>query len=257
MLFPHLHKALFVISDFKMNAETIIRDEAIKFSRVIESYEHEYNGVKDFKSDLTTALYDYYDNIDKLIFLYEVAKQIDKSYEKHLLKCQFKDSPEKCPTNLFYIKSKYFTEQEIRELNPSFEFTILRPNINVDLAKENLVLLKDFPEAAKLFQSALDKLNESRFERNLLDDLRLSLEYVTKQVLNNSKSLENQLEPLGEFLKQTGTSKELTNMFRTLTDYYSKYQNTYVKHNDYIKEDEVDLLINLTSSFISFLINKK
>ncbi|MFZ1634368.1 MAG: hypothetical protein WAT43_10880 [Chitinophagales bacterium] len=240
-----------------MNAETIIRDEASKFSRVIEGYEHEYNGVNDFNSDLKTALYDYYDNLDKLIFLYEVAKQIDKAYEKHLLKCQHKDNPEMCSVNLFYIKCKYFTEQEIRELNPTFDFTILRPNINANLAKENLVLLKDFPEAAKLFQSALDKLNESRFERNLLDDLRLSLEYVAKQVLNNSKSLENQLEPLVEFLKQRGTSKELTNMFRTLTDYYSKYQNTYVKHSDSIKEDEVDLLINLTSSFMSFLINKK
>ncbi|MBK8344750.1 MAG: hypothetical protein IPL12_16560 [Bacteroidetes bacterium] len=84
-------------------------------------------------------------------------------------------------------KCKYFTEQEIRELNPTFDFTILRPDINANLAKENLVLLKDFPEAAKLFQSALDKLNESRFDRNLLDDLRLSLEYVAKQVLNNSR----------------------------------------------------------------------
>ncbi|MBK8344751.1 MAG: hypothetical protein IPL12_16565 [Bacteroidetes bacterium] len=64
-----------------MNAETIIRDEASKFSRVIEGYEHEYNGVNDFNSDLKTALYDYYDNLDKLIFLYEVAKQIDKAYE--------------------------------------------------------------------------------------------------------------------------------------------------------------------------------
>ncbi|HPN22996.1 MAG TPA: hypothetical protein PK758_13925, partial [Tenuifilaceae bacterium] len=170
--------------------------------------------------------------------------------------CQYKDSPEKCQKNLFYIKCKYYTEQEIRELNPAFEFTILRPNINADLARENLVLLKDFPEAAKLFQTALDKLNEARFERNLLDDLRLSLEYVIKQILKNSKSLENQFEPLGNFLKQTGTSKELTNMLRTLTDYYSKYQNTYVKHNDAIKEEEVDLLINLTSSFINFLIKK-
>ena len=29
-------------------------------------------------------------------------------------------------------------------------------------------------------------------------------------------------------------------MFRTLVDYYSKYQNSFVKHNDAVVEEEVD-----------------
>lgn len=240
-----------------MNAELMIKDEANKFSRTIESHEREHNGVKEFKSKLTSALYDYYENLDKLIFLYEVAKQIDAKYDKHLLRCEYKNEPEKCPINVFYFKCRFFTEQEIRELNPTFNYTILRPNINSDLLKQNLVELKNYQESAKLFQSALDKLNESRFERNLLDDLRLSLESLLKQILNNSKSLENQTEFIGEYLKQKNTSKELINMFRTLTDYYSKYQNSYVKHNDNVKEVEVELLVNLTSAFISFIINAK
>jgi hypothetical protein len=240
-----------------MNAETIIKDEAAKFSRTISRHRGEFNGAQEFKSDFTTALYDYYEDIDKLIFLYELVNQIDKEYDKHFEGCQHKSDPEKCDTNVYYMKCKFFAEQEIRSLNPSFDYTILRPNLNSDLLKQNLVELKDYPESAKLFQSALDKLNESRFERNLLDDMRLALESLVKSVLNNSKSLENQLESLGEHLKQRGTSKELINMFKTLTDYYSKYQNSYIKHNDKIKEDEVDLLVNLTSAFICFLINKK
>ncbi len=256
-LHHHPQYLFVVVSNFIMTTEILIRDDGKKFSRKIESYEGDYSGAQKFKDDLTSALLNYYENLDKLIFLYEVAKQIDFYYDKHLVTCRYKETPEECPINVYYFKCKYFTEQEIRELNPTFNFTLLRPNINSDLLKDNLVKLKDFPQAAGLFQSALDKLNESRFERNLLDDLRLSLEYIIKQILNNSKSLENQLEPLGDLLKQKGSSKEVTNMFKTLTDYYLKYQNTYVKHNDSIKEDEVDLLVNLTSAFISFLINKK
>jgi hypothetical protein len=240
-----------------MNAETVINDQALRFSKKIKNWDQEINGIQEFKSELSSALYDYYDKLDKLIFLYQVSKQVDRLYEKHLVGCKHKLTPEQCPVNLYYLKCRFFTEQEIKELNPSFEFTLLRPNINSDLIRENLIKLQDFPQAAKLYQSAVDKLNESRFERNLLDDLRLSLEYVVRQVLDNSKSLENQLEPLGVFLKSTGTSKELINMFRSLTDCYSKYQNSYVKHNALIKEDEVDLMVNLTSAFISFLINKK
>ncbi len=240
-----------------MNAEVLIRDEATKFSRHIDSFENQYDGAKEFKNKLTSELYNYYENLDKLIFLYEVARQIDAKYDKHLLKCSYKTTPDKCPHNLYFEKCKLFTEQEIRQLNPSFEYAILRPNINSDLLKQNLLELKHFPESAKLFQAAIDKLNESRFERNLLDDLRLSLESLLKQVLNNSKSLENQLEAVGEYFKERGTSKEVANMFRTLIDYYSKYQNSYIKHNDNIQEYEVDFLINLTSAFINFILKVK
>ncbi|MBP6977466.1 MAG: hypothetical protein PHD61_06455 [Bacteroidales bacterium] len=240
-----------------MNAEILIKDEAVRFSRIVENLEREYNGAQEFKSELTTALFNYYENIDKLFFIYEVAKQIDIYYDKHLLRCQHKTEPEKCPINVYYFKCKFFTEQEIRALNPSFNYSILRPNINSDLLKQNLVELKEFPEAAKLFQSAMDKLNKSRFERNLLDDLRLSLEVLLKSVLNNNKNLENQLDSIGEYLKQSGTSKEVVNMFRTLTDYFGKYQNSYIKHNDNIKEQEVDLLVNLTSAFINFIIQNR
>jgi hypothetical protein len=193
------------------------------------------------------------------VFLYQVAKNIDKEYDKHIDRCNYKDEPEKCPINKYYLKCKFFLEQEIKELNPAFDYTILRPNLNSDLLRQNLVQLKDFPEAGKLFQSALDKLNEERFERNLLDDLRLSLEITLKSFLKNNKSLENQGEALGTFLKQQNTSKELSNMFRTLIDYYTKFQNAYVKHNDIesVKRDEIELMVNLTSAFINFLINKK
>src|ERR1044071_8254009 len=162
-----------------LTAETIIKKAASDFYRSADEHP------KKFKNELALALYDHYDSLDKLIFLYEVAKQIDIEYEKHLEKCQHKSNPEKCSQNVNFVTLKYYVEQEIRELNPTADFSILRPNINSDLIRKNLVQLATYSESAKLLQNAIDKLNESRYERNLLDDLRLSLESLLKAVLNN------------------------------------------------------------------------
>ena len=239
-----------------MTTEQILEHEADNFCKYLRNVFREVNGHESFKNKVELKLYNFYEDVDKLIFLYRVHKNISRDYEKHLETCRYKDEPGKCPENAFYSKVLYFLEQEIKQLNPSFDYTILRPNINSDLTKKNLIQLKDFPESGRLFQSALDKLNEGKHERNLIDDLRLSLECLLKQKLNNDKSLENQIENIGTYLKESDTSKEISNMFIKLIDYYSKYQNSYVKHNDGVKSDEIDLLVNLTSTFINFIINK-
>ncbi len=153
-------------------------------------------------------------------------------------------------------QSSFFLEQEIGTLNPDFDFSFLRPNLNSDLLKENLILLIDYPEAAKIYQSALNKLNEGENERNLLDDLRLALELVLKKLLTNTKSLENQTKEIGSYLSSHKSSVEVRNLFTTLVDYYSKYQNNYIKHNDLVNRNEIDLIVNLTGAFINFLIKK-
>lgn len=239
-----------------MNREFIIRDEANQFCQDLRTFELTPKGHEEFNSDLSSKVFDFSESEDRLIFLYEVHKILDSKLEKHLIKCQYKDKPEKCDINKFYWKTIFFTEQEIKDLNSEYDFKIFRPFVQVDLVKETLVGLSKYQDSAKLFQSALDKLNENRFERNLLDDLRLSLETLLKTLLNNKKSLEKQYSDLGIYLKEKNTSKECNNMFLKLIDYYSKYQNTYVKHHDKVNSEEVDLLINLTSSYMIYLMNK-
>jgi hypothetical protein len=89
---------------------------------------------------------------------------------------------------------------------------------------------------------------------NLLDDLRLALELLLKALLGNDKSIENQIPFLGEFIKKRGGSPELANMFVKLVDYYTKYQNTYVKHDDGVIDEEVEFVFELTSSFMKHLV---
>lgn len=105
-----------------------------------------------------------------------------------------------------------------------------------------------------LYNEAIQKHGDGVFLRNVLDDLRLALEKLLRALLNNEKSLENQMPRLGLFIKQRHGSQELANMFVTLVDYYTRYQNTYVKHDDAVIEEEVEFVFEITSSFMKHLV---
>lgn len=129
--------------------------------------------------------------------------------------------------------------------------------INEALIEETKHWLQSYPDSLKLYQEALSKFNNQVYQRNLLDDLRLSLELLLKSILSNGKSLENQLGEIGTFIQSKNGSKELNNMFVKLIDYYSKYNNSYVKHDDAVIENEIEIIFEMTSSFMKFLIRLK
>ena len=115
--------------------------------------------------------------------------------------------------------------------------------------------LSDYPESCKSFESALKKYQEHKYERNLIDDLRLSLELLLKRILKNKKSLDNQKETLGKYLKEKSTPTEIREMFTRLATCYVDYQNEYAKHNDKVREAEVEFMIYLTGTFMRFLLS--
>lgn len=129
--------------------------------------------------------------------------------------------------------------------------------VNLSLIEDTKHWLDEYPASYKLYDSALTKFNNKIFERNLLDDLRLSLELLIKELFQNGKSLENQIPEIGTFISQNGGSKEFSNMFRVLVDYFSKYQNTFVKHNDCVIEEEVEFIFEMTSSFMKHFVKLK
>lgn len=132
--------------------------------------------------------------------------------------------------------------------------TVSSETLNVTIVEEAKHWLTDYPDSLSLYETALTKFNNNIFERNLLDDLRLSLELLIKSIFKNGKSLENQIPKIGSFISSNGGSKEFSNMFRTLVDYYSKYQNSFVKHNDAVIEEEVEFIFEMTSSFMKHLV---
>ncbi len=120
--------------------------------------------------------------------------------------------------------------------------------IDAALVQEARHWLAGFPASLRLYDAALTKLGNTCFQRNVLDDPRLSLEKLTQTLLSNEKSLENQIAGLGQFLKGRGCSNELGNMFQKLIDYYTKYQNEYVKHDDAVTENEVEIILEMTNA---------
>ena len=128
--------------------------------------------------------------------------------------------------------------------------------VNVKLIEETKHWLQKYNSSYKLYTEAYEMYKNSQYERNLVDNLRLSLELLLKDILNNNKSLENQLSKLGDYQKERGNTKELTNMLNKLIDYYSKYNNRNIKHNDNVNSKEVGLIFDLTSSFMKYLINE-
>jgi len=127
-------------------------------------------------------------------------------------------------------------------------------DLNMSLVEDTKRWLDAFPESKALFGEALQKHEHGVFTRNVLDDLRLSLELFLKALFNNGKSLENQLPHLGTYIQTRGGSAELANMFAKLVEYYSKYQNSYVKHDDAVIGEEVEFIFEITSSFMKHLI---
>lgn len=172
---------------------------------------------------------------------------------------QFVIIEELCDHFSFAAGSPSFNERRKLKAELFARFSSLRPNkevkeLDIPLVDETRHWLHSYPEALNLYEQAKMKYDANVFQRNLLDDLRLSLEILLREILGNSKSLENQIAIIGIKLKEKGTSPQFTNMFQKVLDHYCKYQNDHVKHNDKMPEEEVEFIFELTSSFMKHII---
>jgi hypothetical protein len=146
------------------------------------------------------------------------------------------------------LKTELFSRYNHLQMDESIK------GVDLDLIENTKHWLIKFPVSYKLYSGAIAKYKNNVFQRNLLDDLRLSFESLCKEILGNKKSLENQIPHIGEFLKEKDASTELRNMYTKIIDYYCNYHNNYVKHDDAVKEHEIELIIELTSTIMKFLV---
>ena len=136
----------------------------------------------------------------------------------------------------------------------AFKTETLAKKLDLPLVEETRHWLEGYPAALGLFDQAKAKYDLGGLGRNVLDDLRLALEKLLHAVLNNQKSLENQLPPLGKQLKEKGASKELVNMLDKLLRYYCDFQNDHVKHDDDVKEEEIEIVFEMTAAFMKHIV---
>ena len=115
--------------------------------------------------------------------------------------------------------------------------------------------LDGYPEAKKYYEDALEKMSCKMYKRNLLDDLRCSLEALVKDILQSKSSVENLKSDLGKFLDKSNINVQVKNLYiSTVFDFFTKYQNENVKHNSNFKEIEIDFIFNQTTVIMQFLI---
>lgn len=117
-------------------------------------------------------------------------------------------------------------------------------------------VIEQFPDILPHFDSAAEKYEEGGADRNALDDMRLCFEKLLQVIFSNEKSLENQMDAIGNLLKGSGLSSEFRNMLNKLLDYYTKYQNNHVKHDDSINPYEVSFVMEFTCILMKQMIEQ-
>lgn len=129
--------------------------------------------------------------------------------------------------------------------------------LDMKVVNDTLNWLEDYPKARAKFHEGLLLQQRHSPIRQVIDTMRLAFELFIKQYNENEKSLENQKEQLGKYLKEQNVAKEIRDMFSTLFSFYTTYNNQNVKHSDSCNEVESEYIIYLTGTFIRFLINVK
>ena len=113
-------------------------------------------------------------------------------------------------------------------------------------------MLEETPNSMKLYDDAITFLYGID-NRSALDNLRLCIEQLMKEILGNSKPLEKQKDDFGKYLKKKGLSSEIRTQAINTLDNFIRYQNNNVKHN--FKEEylEMDFVFSMGESLIKVL----
>lgn len=116
-------------------------------------------------------------------------------------------------------------------------------------------LLSKYPEKVAITWKNAVNFYDRQDYRNSLDSMRLTLELLLKEVLKNEKSLENQKQPLGSFLKERNVSTQFRNLFIHSLEIYEKIQNDEAKHDvpDDLGMPEIKFLMNQSVIIIRFI----
>lgn len=195
--------------------------------------------------------------IDAKIFDFEELKGITLPLNKKKLYIEWRKSQLKeIELVQKYIKSP-FTFDDLEQFSnfKAINNFAVRNIYTQDLVTETFYWMQYFPKAKSRFEIATKYYSEDGDLRDSVDNLRLSLELLLKELLGNEKSLENQTSIISEYQKSLGIGKQIINTFQKVLEYYNKFQNDRAKHDADINNiHEVEFIFGLTMIFIRMLI---
>lgn len=93
--------------------------------------------------------------------------------------------------------------------------------------------------------------------RNALDNVRLTVELLVKNLTKSESSLENQKKNLGNFLEAKSIDTQIRNYVFKILNIYEKIQNDQAKHDvpESLSFEEVSFIMNQSYVIIKFLID--
>lgn len=152
-----------------------------------------------------------------------------------------------------YIKDLYTIDDAFDEvkrlLDAHFGKGVLC-NDTLDKTKVVAEELSSHTQSLELYKKAIDGFQKQQDYRHAMDDLRLSLELLLKEILSNDKSLENQEKDLNAYLGRGGISKEIIVGITGEMKALGRYFNEHEKHKDDIKIDDINCVVHGVSNIM-------
>lgn len=199
------------------------------------------NQIDSWTSDLNRAKKDAADAGASLAKLNEKRRKAEQVLRDELQKEAAKDT-ERMQRTINDLEERLASRDALRE--PNMIMQCVRP------------LVEQYPDALPLFDSAAENYEQGNADRNALDDMRLCFEKVLQAIFSNDKSLENQMSAIGNLLRGADVSVEFRNLLHKAIEYYSKYQNNHVKHDDSINPHEVSFVVEFTCILMKQMIEQ-
>ncbi len=152
----------------------------------------------------------------------------------------------------------FFCNSEVLELNryltEKYGKVVLLPIEDENIIINNNSFLKNYAKTYNLFSKAISDYENGNYDRSVLDNARLALELLLKNILNNNKSLENQHDGLGKYLKSKNIDSQIRSVFLNVLSCYEHYQNDNIKHDDNVEPNEIKYILDLTNTMMSLLV---
>lgn len=166
--------------------------------------------------------------------------------------------------DLYYILKEVLTDEKFENNeNIKISYQNLIKN-NASLYEKNneivesynftIPFVERFENVLNLYNEAYNKIITGTHDRNALDDLRLALELLLKQILKSERTLENNIPLLNLKLKENGVIGEINSLFNRVMTFYTTYQNQYIKHNDNVDHNSIEFIFDLSSLVMRFII---
>ncbi len=129
--------------------------------------------------------------------------------------------------------------------------TLLKNGDNYHIIDTDYHWLNDYDNAKKPYVSAVELIKTNKYEREVLDNLRLSLELLLHDIFNNKLSLEKQKENIKSLIDSQDIPSGLKNLYNKIINNLIDYQNKNVKHG--LLEGDLDFQVKFVFDLITML----